>query len=90
MREDWNKELLSLGFREYTPSSLEDYNRAWQLSLKKRNEHINVNWYNFDQCDRLPEVELYKQRKKYVEKTLFYSFDSWEGIIKLIENLLKS
>ena len=84
------EQLLKLGFREYIPSRLEECDRAWQLTLNEEDEptkFINVNWHDMSKVGRdesLPEVELYIEHEKFVEKRLFYGFFSEEDIISII------
>lgn len=99
MNEELITGLSALGFKEYRPSSIEGYDRAWQKSLydkdKEPTKFINVNWYDHSKYPNTPknyiswpEVELYEDKGKYAKSTKFYAFRNKTDILNLIKELL--
>lgn len=91
--------LLALGFREYKPTMIEQYDRAWQKGLydkdKEPTKFINVNWYDFSKYPNAPrgglnypEIEFYEDMGKYAKSTKYYAFSNYKDILNLIQELL--
>lgn len=86
----------SKGFREYTPSGLESYQKAWQFKIDD-NEFVNVNFY--DHASVRPDIDSlarygieimhYYEDKLCARKDLYYAFKDLNFFKKVINRLLE-
>ena len=91
-KEQTIKKILKLGFKEYTPSSLENYDRAWHKRFKKDKLFINISFWEFSKYPNGKDsfnIEVYRSNNDFTEQIGIYAFDNFNKAYKQAISYIK-
>lgn len=86
------KKFKKWGFKEYTPSRIEDCGRAWQYTLTKDVAFVIIRTYKIAMHGKVletAEIARYSDIGGFSKKTLYYGFDDldhfWQALILAVD-----